>query len=126
MSFPPSLFRALVEFAPDTFLVVNTAGTIVFANAQSERLFGYEREELVGSSVEMLVPIPLRDRHTSYRGEYGANPHARPMGIGLSLHARRKDGSELPVEISLSPVRTDDETYVVATVRDVTERRRIE
>ncbi|MCK9485139.1 MAG: PAS domain S-box protein [Dehalococcoidia bacterium] len=126
MSLPASLFRTLVHFAPDAFLVVDPAGVIVFANAQAERLFGYEREELVDASVEMLVPGRMRDIHEGHRGGYWNNPHSRPMGSGLALHARRRDGSELPVEISLSPVYTDDDMYVVATVRDVTERRRIE
>lgn len=126
MTLPASLFRTLVHFAPDAFLVVDPGGVIVFANAQSERLFGYEREQLVGTSVEVLVPPSARGVHTGHRDEYWTNPHSRPMGSGLALHARRRDGSELPVEISLSPVYTDDEMYVVATVRDVTERRRME
>lgn len=126
MPLPASLFRTLVHFAPDAFLVVDTRGEIVFANAQSERLFGYEREELVGAQVDVLVPMHLRDEHVDHRAGYWTNPHSRPMGIGLSLHARRRDGSELPVEISLSPVYTEEEMYVVATVRDVTERRRME
>lgn len=126
MPLPSSLFRTLVHFAPDAFLVVDLSGSIVFANAQAERLFGYERDELVGSPVELLVPEGLRQRHLQHRDHYWLSPRSRPMGSGLELYARRRDGSELPVEISLSPVYTDEEMYVVATVRDVTERRRIE
>jgi len=125
-SFPESLFRTLVQFAPDAFIVTDRRGVIVFANAQSEPLFGYSRDELVGMPVEALVPEAARPSHVDDRTRYFDEPVPRPMGIGLDLSARRRDGSEVPVEISLSPVYSDDDRYVVATVRDVSERRRIE
>lgn len=126
MALPDSLFQTLVHFAPDAFLVTDERGSIVFANAEAERLFGYDCEELVGAPIEVLVPERLRTVHVSHRGEYGEDPHARPMASGLALVARRRDGSELPVEISLSPAHTEDGMYVIATIRDVTERRQIE
>ncbi|MEX2031337.1 MAG: PAS domain S-box protein, partial [Dehalococcoidia bacterium] len=126
MPLPDSLFRTLIHFAPDAFVVSDQAGVIVFANAESERLFGYSREDLEGSSVDMLVPESLRATHGGHRADYWADPHTRPMGNGLALVARRRDGSELPVEISLSPVYTDDRRFVVVTIRDVSERRQME
>jgi len=126
LTIPEALFRTLIQFAPDAFLVTDSAGRIVFANAQAERIFGYEREELVGSHIERLVPDQLRGTHEAHRARYIASPQARPMGIGLQLTARRRDGSEVPVEISLSPIYSDDERYVASTVRDVSDRRRIE
>ena len=126
MTIPEALFRSLVQFAPDAFLVTDREGIIVFANAQAERLFGYDREELVGSRIERLVPERYRETHEGHRHRYVAAPQARPMGIGLQLTARRRDGSEVPVEISLSPIYSDAESYVAATVRDVSERRSME
>lgn len=126
MALPDSLFQTLVHFAPDAFLVTDERGSIVFANAEAERLFGYDCEELVGAPIEVLVPERLRTVHVGHRGEYAEDPHARPMASGLALVARRRDGSELPVEISLSPAHTEDGMYVIATIRDVTERRQIE
>ena len=124
--FPDALFRTLVQFAPDSFILTDRHGTIVYANAQSELLFGYSRDELVGMPVDALVPEATRPHHVDDRDQYFADPQPRPMGIGLDLAARRRDGSEVPVEISLSPVYTDADRYVVATVRDVSERRRME
>ncbi len=126
MSIPDDLFRTLVKFAPDAFLVTDASGRIAFANAQAEQIFGYDREELVGSSIERLVPERLRGPHQGHRDQYIAAPQARPMGIGLQLTARRRDGSEVPVEISLSPIYSDDGRYVASTVRDVSERRHME
>jgi PAS domain S-box-containing protein len=119
-------FRALLEGAPDAMVIVDAAGTIVLTNAQAERLFGYTRTELVGSSVERLVPDAVRGVHAGHRQRFMADPKARPMGAALDLRARRKDGSEIPVEISLSPLDTDGERLVMAAVRDVTDRRRME
>ena len=118
--------RALLESAPDATVVVDKAGEIVMANDQAERLFGYRSEELVGRSVEMLVPERLRGSHVGHRDNFFATPETRPMGAGRELFLRCKDGRELPVEISLSPLETEHGTLVSAAVRDITERKRIE
>src|SRR5581483_3271041 len=88
--------------------------------------FGYKRGELVGERVERLIPQRLHDQHLQYRTEYQASPRPRPMGLGLKLLGLRKDGTELPVEISLSPLQTSDRTLVTAIIRDVSERQRLE
>ncbi len=119
-------FRGLLEAAPDAMIIVNEAGLIVLANAQAERLFGYTRRELVGSNVDRLVPDAARGVHASHRRRFMNDPRARPMGAALDLRARRKDGTELPVEISLSPLELDGERLVTAAVRDITDRRRME
>lgn len=116
-------FRGLLESAPDAVVVADHAGSIILVNAQTERLFGYSRAELLGQPVELLVPTRLHDRHLKHRAGYHTAPGVRPMGSGLDLVARRKDGNEIPVEISLSPLHTDDGLLVLATVRDTSERR---
>jgi PAS domain S-box-containing protein len=121
-----SRFRELLEAAPDAIVKVDRAGKIVLINRATESLFGYSREELVGQPVEILVPLALRDGHVGKRAGYWHNPVTRPMGQGLTLNAMRKDGTEFPVEISLSPVHAGEEVRVVAIIRDVTERKRIE
>ena len=123
---PASLFQALVHFAPDCFFVVDADGVIVFANAQAETLFGYSREELVGTSIENLVPERFRGGHTDLRGGYWHAPRARPMGSRLALKALRRGGSEFDVEISLAPVYRDEGMLVSVTVRDVSEQRQME
>jgi len=119
-------FRELVEAAPDAIVKVDSRGRIVLINQATESLFGYTRDELIGEPVEILVPPAYRHRHESDRSEYSKNPVARPMGHGLTLSGVKKDGTEFPVEISLSPVQTADEVGTIAIVRDVTQRRRIE
>jgi PAS domain S-box-containing protein len=114
--------RAVVEAAPDGILLVDEAGDVVFANRQVEELFGIPRRTLVGRSVEELLPDHLRELHRSHRSQYRAEPRRRPMGAGLVLHGRRSDGSEFPVEISLSPLATEAGQRVVAVVRDVSRR----
>jgi len=119
-------FRALLESAPDAMVIVNSRGEIVLVNAQTERVFGYRREELLGQPVELLVPERYGKVHTRHRTNYFVDAHPRPMGIGMDLFARRKDGSEFPVEISLSPLETDEGPLVASAIRDLTERKAAE
>jgi PAS domain S-box-containing protein len=120
------LLRRVLEAAPDGMLIADASGSIVFANRQITALFGYFPEELLAGSVERLIPERFRTRHVVHRGHYGSNPRVRPMGSGLELFGLRKDGSEFPVEISLSPVTQNGQTFIVAGIRDVTERREIQ
>ena len=119
-------FRRLLESAPDAMVIANREGRIVLVNAQTERIFGYSPEELIGQPVELLVPEKFRGRHVQHRGDFHAQPHARPMGTGLDLSGVRKDGTTFPVEISLSPLDDGDEFLVTAAIRDVSERKRAE
>ncbi len=119
-----SRFRKLLEAAPDAIIEVDREGRIVLQNAVTEKLFGYSREELFGKSVETLIPEKLLFRHREHRASYWARPVTRPMGQGLTLLARRKDGSQFPVEISLSPVESEDGLRVTAVICDVSERHR--
>jgi PAS domain S-box-containing protein len=121
--FADSRFRELLEAAPDAIIEVDRQGRIVLANAVTEKLFGYTREELLGRNVDSLIPEDAGARHTVHRANYWANPKTRPMGHEFSLQARRKDGSKFPVEISLSPVKTGRTFRVTAIVRDVTRQR---
>ncbi|GAA1999322.1 PAS domain S-box protein [Catenulispora subtropica] len=118
-----SMFNALLESAPDAMVVVSPDGRIALVNRQTEVMFGYTRDELVGQPIEVLVPQRLRGRHVHHRDGFFAAPQMRPMGMDLDLFGVRKDGSELPVEISLSPLATDGGKLVCAAIRDVTERR---
>jgi PAS domain S-box-containing protein len=119
-------FGALLESAPDAMVIVDGAGTIKLVNAQTEALFGYPREELLGCPVEILVPGRFRGDHPVHRRGYAANQQVRPMGAGLDLCGLRRDGSEFPVEISLSPLQTSDGLLVSAAVRDISDRKAAE
>lgn len=119
-------FRGLLEAAPDAMVIVDDAGIIKLVNAQTEALFGYAREDLLGRPVELLMPHRFRGQHGVHRGRYAANRQVRPMGAGLDLHGLRQDGTEFPVEISLSPMETADGLLVSAAVRDVSDRKAAE
>jgi PAS domain S-box-containing protein len=117
-------FRDLLEAAPDAMVIVNTNGLIQLVNAQAEKLFGYSRAELIGHPIETLMPRRYHTPHLKHREWYSRSPRARAMGTGLELYGLRKDGSEFPVEVSLSPLDTGDGMLVSSAIRDVTERRR--
>ena len=119
-------FRVLIEAAPDAMVIVDADGEIVIVNAQAEKMFGYDREEMLGNMIEMLLPERIRKAHVGHRGKFADNPELRPMGIGRELIGQRKDGSEFPVEISLSPVSTPKASFVSSVIRDVTDRKRME
>jgi PAS domain S-box-containing protein len=120
MDLSGELARTLLELAPDATVVVDAGGVVVFANAQVEQTFGYRAAEIVGSSVETLLPVRFRNAHPAHRQRFASQPEPRPMGVGLSLYGRHKDGHEFPVEISLSPVMATMGPLVVAAIRDAT------
>jgi PAS domain S-box-containing protein len=118
------VFRALIDAAPDGFVIVNQEGRIVLVNLQTERMFGYARAELLNQPVEVLIPERLRGKHRFHRAGFMSGPVLRPMGAGLELYGLRKDGKEFPVEISLSPIQTDSGLLVSTAIRDITDRKR--
>ena len=116
----------LLEAVPDAIVAVDGDGIILQINSQVQELFGYERDELIGTKVEMLVPERLRTEHRAHRAKFAAHPKTRRMGADLELYGRRRDGSQFPVEISLSPVAVDGRIVVLSAIRDVSERQRME
>jgi PAS domain S-box-containing protein len=123
---PDERYRTLLDRAPDAIVVANSAGVIEFVNQQTETLFNYTRDELIGQKIELLVPERFRTAHVFHRSRFAAAPNLRPMGSGVELFGRRKDGREVPIEVSLSPLQTDDGVIVSAAIRDISERKRIE
>src|SRR5579859_8134416 len=120
----PAVFHDLFISSPDAVIVTDKDGSILEANPRAEELFGYSRPELLGLSIDNLVPDRFRSHHAAHRGGYHAAPRTRQMGVGPDLCARRRDGSEFPVEIMLSPVVSGESRFVLAVVRDITERKR--
>src|SRR5271165_5462470 len=118
--------RAVLEAAPDAIVVVDGTGQIVFVNSQTEQVFGYGREELLGQAVEVLVPEASRAAHPAHRDGYSSAARTRPMGMGIDLRGRRKNGTEFPAEISLAPIHAKGGVLTAAAIRDVTDRRRSE
>jgi PAS domain S-box-containing protein len=119
-------FKALLDSAPDAMIIANEKGEITLINQQTETLFGYTRNELIGQPVEILIPVNFRSRHRDHRMDYFADPRIRAMGAGLELFAMRKNGTQFPVEISLSPLQTEEGLLVSASVRDITDRKKAE
>src|SRR5438309_1466896 len=114
------LFRLAVNLSPSGMIVIDQTGTILLVNREVERLFGYERAEVIGQHVEMLVPARFRPQHPGHRDAFFASPHARPMGAGRELFGVRKDGREVPIEIGLNPIQTEGGVFVLSSIVDVT------
>jgi PAS domain S-box-containing protein len=119
-------FRRVVEAAPSAMVMINRGGLIEMVNNQAERMFGYDRAELLGRPVEILVPVRFRQGHPQLRGDFFADLQSRPMGAGRDLYALRKDGSEFPVEIGLNPIETEEETMVLSAIVDISDRKQKE
>lgn len=124
-STPPEFARSALDAAPDAMIIIDSGGTIRFANRQVSVVFGHGHDEIVGRNIEVLMPERFRERHIGHRLHYIQNIRVRPMGAGLDLYAQRKDGSEFPVEISLSPIEAGDQVLTAAAIRDVTEQNRV-
>ncbi len=120
------MFRLAVEAAPNAMAMVNQEGMIVLVNAQTEKMFGYPRSELIGREVEMLIPAQFRARHPEHRAAFLREPHARAMGAGRDLYGLRKDGTQFPIEIGLNPLLVEDGLWILSSIVDITERKRIE
>src|SRR6185295_3487196 len=118
--------RLVVEATPNAIVMVDDRGRITLVNSQAEQLFGYPRAELIGQPIEMLVPVRYRAAHPGHRGGFFKQPATRSMGAGRDLYGRRKDGSEVPIEIGLNPIRAAEGAFVLASIIDITERKRAE
>ena len=121
-----STFQAMLDAAPDAMVGVNSEGVIVMVNVQTEAVFGYTRENLLGEQIEILVPERVKSAHPIHRTDYFREPRTRPMGAAIELAGRRADGTEFPAEISLSSIQTDDGPVALAAIRDITERQKAE
>jgi PAS domain S-box-containing protein len=124
LSHTKAMFEGLFELAPDGIIVVSRNGSIVRANKQAERLFGYSRDELFNLHHEILLPEKVMEKHMEHRSVYMSEPHIRPMGTGLQLYGRRKDGSEFSIDIALGPLKAEEDMVVIAVIRDVSQRKR--
>jgi len=120
------IYQLVVETAPNAMIMVNKEGKVTLVNQQAESLFGYTREELLGQTIEMLVPERFRSKHPGYRNSFFADPKARTMGAGRDLFGLKKDGTELPIEIGLNPIETPEGLFTLASIIDITERKRAE
>src|SRR5688572_25546551 len=120
------VYEKLLDAAPDAVIVVEESGRIVLANIQTERLFGYHRDQLIGEEMEILVPERFRASHPAHRARFFAAPKVRPMGSGLDLFGRKSDGSEFPIEISLSPLHSEEGLLISASIRDISDRKQVE
>ncbi|MFQ5596864.1 MAG: ATP-binding protein [Nitrospiria bacterium] len=119
-------FEAVLEYSPDATVIGNKAGRIRWVNRETESMFGYRRRDLVGQPIEIFLPLRLRERHRGHQKLFFSNPIRRPMGSGLELLGCRKDGCEFPVEVSLSPLETEEGSFVISTIRDISERKEVE
>jgi PAS domain S-box-containing protein len=126
VSMPTELACSVLDAAPDALIIIDSSGSICFANRQLSALFGYTHEEIIGRPVEWLLPERLRTRHVLHRDHYARNVRARPMGMGLPLFGRRRDGVEFPLEVSLSPISDSRGTLIAAAIRDISDRKRAE
>ena len=126
LSTPADLARSALDAAPDAMIIIDALGIIRYTNRQVSALFGYPHDEIIGQNIELLMPERFRVRHVSHRLQYVGNVRVRPMGAGLDLFGRRRDGTEFPLEISLSPIDDGDRVLVAAAIRDVTDRKRVE
>src|SRR5271166_5936513 len=123
---PTELAHSALDAAPDAMIIIDAAGVIRFTNRQAAALFGYAHDEIIGQPIEVLLPERFRARHVRHRESYVGNLRVRPMGAGLDLYGRRRNGTEFPVEISLSPIQDGGRTLVAAAIRDATDRKRVQ
>jgi protein-histidine pros-kinase len=126
IAIPPALARRVLDAAPDAIVIVDTFGTIWFANREVSALFGYDHDEIIGEDFDMLMPERFRAELAEHRGDVVSNVRVRPMGPGLDLYGQRRDGTEFALEVNLSPIEDVGRTLVAATIRDVTDRKRVE
>ena len=126
LTIPAELARGALEAAPDAIIIIDASGTVCYANKQVSALFGYAHDDIIGQSVERLMPERFRGRHVGHREGYSRNVRLRPMGAGLTLFGQRQNGDEFPIEISLSPIQDAERALVAAAIRDVTDRKLVE